>query len=539
VQGANRFSIVKKTYEVPLGNLQPLPLLRTLLVHQPLNTMQAKGTSMNRAIERAWVPIVCAMVLLPGWIATGTIWTGHDAARLLQWACALGAAIVIFWRAAFVSLPSSTIPPPLSSRALLVWVCAGFLIALSVYFSDQPKWAGREIAVLLGVASVAWVVAAGTRIRPFGVVVYAPTFCVAIYSLAVLLLLSMVFMTQVPLLMMELFPGFENYRFFNHMQTVALPLCLLGTWSGWGTKLELERWGRRIAWFALVTSWALLIFTTGRATLVGVGVATILAALLFGSLGRQVAKRMMIAAGAGWLLYVLLFWALPKVLGIPLETPVLQQIQQTQSIEMRLMLWQLAWTNTIESPWWGIGPMHYAHRINVEAAHPHNVVMQLLSEWGIPLTLLAAACALGWMLRFTSKLRQLIHYQLKPLPAPFLLLGIVLWMSVTGALIDGQFSGNFVMPVSQMWIAMVIGWALGWHQWVTSTQQQTPTSQRDSFGLKMRRVMASLTLIAAQVGLAWSIAPEVKNIEATLEQSQKKSLIPARYQPRFWVSGWF
>ena len=494
---------------------------------------------MNRAIGRVWVPIVCAMVLLPGWIATGTLWTGHDAARLLQLACALGAAIVLFWRAAFASLPSSLTPHQLSSRALLVCFCAGFLIALSVYFSDQPEWAGREIAVFLGGASVAWVVATGNRIHPFGLIVYAPTLCMAVYSLAVLLLLLMVFMTQVPLVMMQLFPGFENYRFLNHMQTVALPLCLLGTWNGWGAKVELERWGRRMAWFALVTGWALLIFTTGRATLVGVGVATVLAALLFGSSGRQVAKRMMVAAGAGWLLYLLLFWALPKALGIPLETPVLQQIQQTQSIELRLMLWQLAWTHMLELPWWGIGPMHYAHRMNVEAAHPHNVVMQFLSEWGIPLTLLLVTCTLRWMLRFTSKIRQLIRHQSKPLPPTSLLLGVILWMSVTGALIDGQFSGNFVMPVSQMWIAMVIGWALGWQQWVTSSQEQTASSLKDSFRSKVQVVMASLFLIIAQVGLAWSIAPEVKNIEATLEQSQKKSLIPARYQPRFWVSGWF
>ena len=43
------------------------------------------------------------------------------------------------------------------------------------------------------------------------------------------------------------------------------------------------------------------------------------------------------------------------------------------------------------SPWHGVGPMHYAAEVKGKAAHPHNIYLQMLAELGGPAVLLGLA----------------------------------------------------------------------------------------------------------------------------------------------------
>jgi O-antigen ligase len=69
-------------------------------------------------------------------------------------------------------------------------------------------------------------------------------------------------------------------------------------------------------------------------------------------------------------LYLLQFILLPWVLHLSSEFVWTARVQDGASMAARGYLWQLAWRDWVQAPWLGLGPMHYAHVPNIEAAHP-------------------------------------------------------------------------------------------------------------------------------------------------------------------------
>ena len=53
--------------------------------------------------------------------------------------------------------------------------------------------------------------------------------------------------------------------------------------------------------------------------------------------------------------------------------------------------------------------------------------------------------------------------------------GIGLFLACVAIAVDGLFSGNFVMPVSQVWIAFTFGWAMAWMASQRGARQAAPT----------------------------------------------------------------
>src|SRR5690606_36380613 len=102
------------------------------------------------------------------------------------------------------------------------------------------------------------------------------------------------------------------------------------------------------------------------------------------------------------------------------------------------------------NPWLGVGPMHYSAVVNPISAHPHQVVLQWLAEWGVIATGLAIIIA-GW--GSIHGLKYLRRQQAEPIDA-------ALWLSIIGALVLAQVDGVFVMPYTETWLAILIGLAM-------------------------------------------------------------------------------
>jgi O-antigen ligase len=314
------------------------------------------------------------------------------------------------------------------------------------------------------------------------------------------------------------FPGYENPRFFNHVQTLSLPL--LAAYSVWPGA---PRTGRRLAAATAVLHVLLLCFFLGRATIVGVTVATVLACLLLRE--TRLLKAFITYAGVGMLLYAIGFKILPALLDIS-NAPTLRDPTERGSIEARLYLWRIALEAMQDHPWLGLGPMHFAHTLNVEAAHPHNIYLQVASEFGIPFAVISLGLLVHWLRARWSTLRAVVASSAAQIE-------IGCFIGICAALIDGLFSGNFVMPLSQSWLALCIGLLMAspLHHHVTASQGTTETQRRWAITAVSMATCAALVLVMA------SMAQEVTRTEVTLLRDTASST--AHHSPRFWLDGWF
>ncbi|GAB4464981.1 MAG: hypothetical protein OHK0044_03070 [Burkholderiaceae bacterium] len=192
----------------------------------------------------------------------------------------------------------------------------------------------------------------------------------------------------------------------------------------------------------------------------------------------------------------------------------------------RAYLWGLAWQYIREAPLAGIGPMHYAHRINAEAAHPHNVYLQLAAEWGVPFAMLAVGLgAFGW-LRLLRAARSRADEGEAALGASLVGAGVAI-------AVDGMFSGNFVMPMSQLWIAFAIGLCIAY---VRSVAPTVPAAGAVAKSVSRWAVVGFCVL--SQIAIWQGVYPEIRDVNAHVDRVRAEIVHNVVDNPRIWSHGW-
>ena len=107
-------------------------------------------------------------------------------------------------------------------------------------------------------------------------------------------------------------------------------------------------------------------------------------------------------------------------------------------------------------------------------------------------------------------------------PINFLLL---YFASLIGALTQSMVDGVIVMPYSQLWLSIVVGWLMGIHEWPVT---------RQPFGLWRRQLWVTVMVLA--IGFLGYVAiRDFPNLEARKEQFGRD--FGGNYQPRFWQQG--
>lgn len=450
-----------------------------------------------------------------------SLWTfgsDHDNARLLQ---------LLVIPLAVLSLMTSRkrLVSPKFSKFAASGICGLLLLgSLAVWFADRPDIALREWILTLSLAAcIAALIPTGDDAAPQTLERWFLPGLIAgasLYAGLELLLLILGLVFDRVLDYWHVFAGYDNPRFFNHVQTVLIPLLV-----GLTKRPTLSTFWRRLTWFALIMNAFFLLLVLGRATIVGLIVGMLTAVIAFGAQGRDFARRLLMAFAGGALVYLIVIKGLPALLSMQ-EVPAFRDLGERGSVEARFYLWNIALRDIAAHPWFGVGPMHYAHQANGEAAHPHNIYLQVAAEFGLPFFVLLAVLVGRWLWRCGRQLRD--RQQQTPDP-----LALGCYLAIVAALVDGAFSGNFVMPLPQVWIVLAIA-LLNWRMHGTSPASPTHADGRWRFAPVMWGV-----LLIGQVYLVATALPEFLNAPARIEGAPPSSPADTAFHPRFWLDGWF
>lgn len=440
------------------------------------------------------VPLLLALV--------GSAVSAYDAARVAQ--------LVLLPVIAALGMRAAMPPPtPRLRWAALALAALGLLSCAS---AANPWMALREFLNLACLAAVAAVLAAQRddalkwlpRTAALAVMAYAlPTLGMAVIGALQGLPLG----ADLPL------PGFANRRYLNHVQTVALPLAACGIVMFSSPALRL------LTGLGLLASMVLLWITLGRGSLLGFAVALAVLGALWWR-GRREVRPLAIVFGGSLLLAAPLAASLQALLaplaqasGLAREPAALE----LASDHSRFSLWLKAWDMFLQSPLLGAGPMHYAYGNHEKAAHPHSMPLQLLAEWGLPATLLVALLCAWLVMALARRLRSARGADAR--------LGAGLLAAWAAVLVDSWFSGLWAMPVSQMWLATLLG--LSW-AWLGQHTQPTPHAAR---GLRWLPLLLCGALLLHAL-------PEMVDLRAHLA-SVKQAFPGEGARPRFWSQGHF
>lgn len=492
------------------------------VLSRPLRLLKGEANApLGIALSR-WA-VFGYLVFVPWAVVFVSRISGHDYARLLEVVvcsiCSLAVARRLWRTTNCLSNDVSVAEEWLSWRLLASAV--GLLAVASVTQAPVADRALQELCLVLGLISLAAATSNSDADVRFGE--RAVIVATLLYGSLALGILGLGVLGGYAPNFEELGLGYINRRFFNHVQTVALPLVVVtfhrpnigGVW-------------RVAIWLCLVSGFALLFFLGGRGTFVGIVGASLLSVLWMGRLMWRCIRPLALGILAGFFVYMLLFVWSPIWLGRPVITDLAARIQDGGSVSARLELWKLALGFVRESPWLGIGPMHFAHRIHPDAAHPHNIYLQLAAEWGLPLAVLLLTGAGVALLQFAKIVCATKDSSERRVGGSLLIACIAI-------LLDGMVSGNFVMPVSQVWIAVCAGMALHWVRRHTPSEARVPMRATDRTWPRL--VCASLLSAGAFVQLVL-LFRDAWFLEDVLERAAALS-VNDYLNPRFWSNGWF
>lgn len=442
----------------------------------------------------------------------------HDSSRIAQ------LVLMIVCTACLVLHSSKTIGSIESLRASALIGTTLLVAALATTISSPSvEHATRELAMFLGLAGCAATFGCSDYRSIHHLILRILTVGTTAYATAIMSIVISAMLEGSPISRSELFFGYDNYRFFNHVQTVSLPFLGLATTS---ERLKGTIF-KKLAWIGLCLSFCLLLITAGRATGLGLLVGCVAALSLFRRRAMRFVGHLLFAFLIGGIAYVALFIVIPVLTGAGPAVDTARELSSLDSYRARLYLWELALGYLRESPWFGIGPMHYAHRPNVEAAHPHSIYLQIAAEWGLPIALACVAVPAWGLWRMCQTIFSCIDSDERTA-------GIGLFAACIAVAVDGGFSGNFVMPMSQLWIAVLLGYAMAWHHSASSF-----ATVRRIYSTRRIEMLAAVMLFLSQLWLVFSVYPEVRNLSRHLDRVQAELATGLRGNPRFWSYGWF
>lgn len=194
----------------------------------------------------------------------------------------------------------------------------------------------------------------------------------------------------------------------------------------WALRMEESLTLRILAGFVVPLALIVLVFTLSRASMLAVGVITLLAALHMRKELGLLSRRQLAMLIAGIFVFAAVVPAL--VFLSPLGRQTIDQLVSGNTMAIRVQVWQLYLANFwTYSPWIGFGPESYLVNAAVAPAvkdpalldflhgfvpsygpmlHSHNVIVQELQNFGVLGLLAATGVALPVALQFFRELRR-------------------------------------------------------------------------------------------------------------------------------------
>lgn len=408
--------------------------------------------------------------------------------------------------------PASALPQYLA-WGFILFAAAG---AVSALLAQYPRWALLEwsliLSLLLGMLFVAHIrTAAGEQ---FDHIVLTIVAAACLIYLVGFLAAYAATLAGAPLNAWELFHGFSNVRFFGQFQTMTLPLLALLVYYA-------KSMPQRTGAFALLACWWMLAFVSGtRGTWLGMLAAAALIGMAGWRPGRAWLRWQAGGAVIGLALYALLFYAVPYWTGN--AGLLIDRLPDITGLSKREVIWAQAWEMVKQHPLLGVGPIHFAATPNGVGAHPHNSILQLAAEWGIPAMLLMVGFAVYGLIGFAAG----IHRQNRSADRPPML-QIALFAALIAAATQSLVDGVIVIPYTQTVLMLIAGWALGMHLSATA-----PVRQLTPAAVGTLAVVATLLLTI----LVYLTLPQIAGLDAREAAYARQH--GSHFLPRFWRQGW-
>ena len=438
-------------------------------------------SSRIKALTLAILPVCLYLVIAPVWYPAIAA-RMYDSARLLE----LGVLAL-----AVLSL----LLPPVRGAVAGAWLALGSLPraliavmivggALSASFSGAPQLGALEIALVAQLVLLFLLVSAAVRgLRDKAESVLA----VAIASGAALVSIKF-WVTQISYMLegkqfqwVSPFLDFANVRFFNQYQAYALLLIPLAA-----ALPGISRTWRISVYVIAANFWALQWMAGSRAVWIGAAAATIavLALMRRGGIAWLGQQAILVVSGALiYLLFSQVVASAPGATPVPGVSAAAEFGSQSDTDRMAMAATSLKML--VEHPLLGIGPGQWGlNQAVVKNAHPHNSALQLLSEYGLPAG--AAGVALSMLLLWFAAraLRAQTRQGANPVTAS-------LCAALVMGLTDSLFSGNLIMPHSQILLCVIAGWLVG------RTQATAPADEHGAGGRRPEKlVLVGVAMLA-------------------------------------------
>lgn len=324
--------------------------------------------------------------------------------------------------------------------------------------------------------------------------------------------------------------GFSNIRVLGYVSTLWLPILAFPLML---SATQASRGWRVVSMVALVSLWLCVLVTGTRAAWLGMAAASVML-FWWGGLGRQWTVWQLRAVGLALAAYFLLFSVLPAWFGVEvvsvLGQRVLDSTDASRVLSGRDALYQLSFQLIGEHPWLGVGPMHFASFPQAIAGSPHNAVLHIAVEWGLPM--LALVLGLGVVFA-----RHMWRHGCLAVRAPLAEqptrnpMVVCLLAALLATAVQSMFSGILAEQNSLLWLAVVVGWSLG-----LTTRPGAATANGDHPVVGMLFRWAVLLGTLACIGmLTHVVARDLPNLAFRERVYLQKYGLPLK--PRFWRQG--
>lgn len=380
----------------------------------------------------------------------------------------------------------------------------------SIFYAKSPRHAVIEISVFAGLAYLALFLARLYNENKEAFIkqlIYAIWASILLYMVAFYVGYITACVFRTPLVWPKPFLGFSNIRSFNQYQLWTLGIICLPLLA-----FELKNNTRRLLHIALAGWWVLLFYSASRGVLVAWLVGMFITALVYRKLAWPFLRVQLINMIAGLCSYAFLFKAVPALLELELVTGSILR----DSVNDRIEIWNQALILAKSAPWFGVGPMHFAW-YSTTVGHPHNSVLQLAAEWGLPATIIILSIAgygiACWLKRFNAKKLQTCSNLDSSLAITLL---FTLVTNAAYSLVDGV----IVMPISQVLMFTFVGLVIGQY-----TYGNLSASKNKSL---FRPVFAGVVLVT----MAWTTFPEIAKGLSGNEKGFSMGYVAEG--PRFW-----
>lgn len=303
--------------------------------------------------------------------------------------------------------------------------------------------------------------------------------------------------------------GFSSIRSFNQYQLWTLGLITLPLLAFDFKSTRTRNWLHS----GLILWWVLLFYSASRGALLAWGLGIFFTALVYRKLAWPFIRLQLSHITLGFFSYQILFQLVPYLRGSAVVTGTVMRDTTSDRIE----LWSQCINLIQNHPFFGVGPMHFAWHSNT-SAHPHNSVLQIMAEWGLPAALLILAVA-GYGLVCWLKKFNISSLQTKTKLDRNLV--VVLFFNLIANAAYSLVDGVIVMPISQVLMFTIIGLMIGYY----SKDNVAEVNNKSLF----KRIFAGITLAT----LIWSTLPEI--LQSASGDAKRFSIGYTAAGPRIWL----